>query len=147
MASTKEPSKKAAAPKAAAAKKTAAPAKKAAAPKTAAAKKTAAPKATAKAAPAKKAAAPKAAAPKAAAAKKTAAPKAAAKTADKEAPKRQFVSPHPDGGWQVKVENGKKATKRFNTKAEAEEFAKGIADNQGSSVMRQKKDGKLQKKH
>jgi hypothetical protein len=66
--------------------------------------------------------------------------------AKKPAPKRQFVSPHPDGGWQVKVEGGKKATKRFDTKAEAEKFAKEIAANQGSSVMRQKKDGKLQKK-
>lgn len=60
--------------------------------------------------------------------------------------KRQFVSPHPDGGWQVKIEGGKKATKRFNTKAEAEVYAKKLADNQGTIVMRQKKDGKLQKK-
>lgn len=69
------------------------------------------------------------------------------KAAPKERPKRQFVSPHPDGGWQVKLEGAKKATKRFDTKAEAEKYAKVLADNQGTSVMRQKKDGKLQKKH
>ena len=60
--------------------------------------------------------------------------------------KRQFVSPHPDGGWQVKIEGGKKATKRFDTKAEAEEYAKRLAKNQETSMMRQKKNGKLQKK-
>jgi len=31
-----------------------------------------------------------------------------------------FVSPHPDGGWQVKKANAQKALKRFKTKAEAE---------------------------
>lgn len=84
---------------------------------------------------------------------KTTAAKAAPKTEAKKepvkkaAPKRQFVSPHPDGGWQVKIEGSTKATKRFDTKAEAEVFAKALAANQGTSVMRQKKDGKLQKKH
>lgn len=41
-------------------------------------------------------------------------------TTSTERKKRQFVSPHPDGGWQVKIEGGKKATKRFATKLEAE---------------------------
>jgi hypothetical protein len=66
-------------------------------------------------------------------------------SAASERKKRQFVSPHPDGGWQVKIEGGKKATKRFTTKAEAEAYAKELAKNQGTTVMRQKKDGKLQK--
>ncbi len=61
------------------------------------------------------------------------------------APKRSngayFVSPHPDGGWQVK-----KALKKFKTKAEAEAYAKQVAANQGTTVVRQKKDGKIQKK-
>ena len=57
-----------------------------------------------------------------------------------------FVSPHPDGGWQVKKANAKKALKRFDTKAEAEDYAKKVAKNQGTSVVRQKKDGKIQKK-
>jgi hypothetical protein len=58
-----------------------------------------------------------------------------------------FVSPHPDGGWQVKKAKAKKALKRFDTKAEAEKYAKTVAKNQDSSVVRQKKDGKIQKKH
>ena len=57
-----------------------------------------------------------------------------------------FVSPHPDGGWQVKKANAQKALKKFKTKAEAEVYAKQVASNQGTTVVRQKKDGKIQKK-
>ncbi len=57
-----------------------------------------------------------------------------------------FVSPHPDGGWQVKKANAQKALKRFKTKAEAEEYAKSVAASQGTHVVRLKKDGKIQKK-
>ncbi len=57
-----------------------------------------------------------------------------------------FVSTHPDGGWQVKKANAQKALKRFKTKAEAEAYAKQVATNQGTSVVRKKKDGKIQKK-
>ena len=64
------------------------------------------------------------------------------------APKRSngayFVSPHPDGGWQVKKASAQKALKKFKTKAEA--YAKQVAANQGTTVVRQKKDGKIQKK-
>ncbi|MBP5735403.1 MAG: DUF2188 domain-containing protein, partial [Candidatus Methanomethylophilaceae archaeon] len=56
-------------------------------------------------------------------------------------------SPHPDGGWQVKRTKAKRALKRFDTKAEAEEYAKTVAENQGTHIVRQKKDGKIQKKH
>ncbi len=66
------------------------------------------------------------------------------------APKRSngayFVSPHPDGGWQVKKASAQKALKKFKTKAEAEAYAKQVAANQGTTVVRQKKDGKIQKK-
>ena len=57
-----------------------------------------------------------------------------------------FVSPHPDGGWQVKKAGAQRALKRFKTKKEAEEYAKTVAANQGTHVVRQKKDGKIQKK-
>ena len=59
--------------------------------------------------------------------------------------KKQYVLPH-ERGWQVKLEGSSKATKVFKTKAEAEEYAKQLAKNQSTTVMRQKKDGKLQKK-
>lgn len=73
------------------------------------------------------------------------------KKADKEGTesarkRRQVVSTHPDGGWQVKPEGAPVATKRFKTKAEADEYAKTLASKQGTSVVRKKKDGKLQKK-
>ena len=58
-----------------------------------------------------------------------------------------FVSPHPDGGWQVKKAKAQKALKRFKTKAEAEAYAKQVAEHQGTNVVRQKKDGRIQKKH
>ena len=57
-----------------------------------------------------------------------------------------FVSPHQDGGWQVKRTGAQKALKKFKTKAEAEAYAKEVASNQGISVVRQKKDGKIQHK-
>ena len=57
-----------------------------------------------------------------------------------------FVSPHPDGGWQVKKANAQKALKKFKTKAEAEAYAKQVAANQGTTVVRQTTDGKIQKK-
>lgn len=73
-----------------------------------------------------------------------------AKSQDQETAKSKndayFVSPHPDGGWQVKRTNAQKALKKFKTKAEAEAYAKEVASNQGVGVVRQKKDGKIQKK-
>ncbi|MBQ7405216.1 MAG: DUF2188 domain-containing protein [Candidatus Methanomethylophilaceae archaeon] len=39
-----------------------------------------------------------------------------------------------------------KALKIFKTKAEAEQYAKQVANNQGTNVVRLKKDGKIQKK-
>ena len=56
------------------------------------------------------------------------------------------MSPRPDGRWQVKRANSEKILKIFDTKVEAEEYAKRVAANQGSTVVRQKKDGKIQKK-
>ncbi len=109
--------------------------KKTTATKTAAAKKpaekkTAATKATAAKKPAEK---------KPAAAKKPAAEK-------KPAPAKQMVIRRKDDNkWAVKKAGSDKATKLFNTKAEAEEYAKSIAKNQGSTVLKQKKDGKFQK--
>ena len=72
-------------------------------------------------------------------------------TPEETAPAKQskgayFVSPRPDGRWQVKRANSEKVLKTFDTKAEAEVYAKRVATNQGSSVIRQKKDGKIQKK-
>ncbi|MCL2712651.1 MAG: DUF2188 domain-containing protein [Methanomassiliicoccaceae archaeon] len=60
--------------------------------------------------------------------------------------KKQHIMKHPDGGWQVKGEGNTKATRIFDTKAEALEYAKTVAKNQGSTIVPHKKDGKIQKK-
>ena len=72
---------------------------------------------------------------------------AAKKPAEKKpAPAKQMVVRRKeDNKWAVKKAGSDKATKLFNTKAEAEEYAKGIAKNQGTTVQKQKKDGKFQK--
>ena len=77
-------------------------------------------------------------------------PEVVAKDAKVESPNNKkvvyVVSTHPDGGWQVKRAGSTKAIKRFDTKAEADAYAKKVASNNGASVLRKKKDGKIQKK-
>ena len=114
--------------------------------------KTTATKKTAEKKPAEKKTAAKTAEKKTTAAKKPAEKKPAekkpaAKPAEKKpASKKQFVTYRKeDRKWAVTKEGSDKATKLFNTKAEADEYAKGLAKNQGTSVTRQKKDGKFQK--
>jgi len=52
-----------------------------------------------------------------------------------------------DGKWQIKAEGAAKATKLFNTKAEAEEYVKTLkSNNEGSKVVKHKKTGEFQKK-
>ena len=98
--------------------------------------------------PAAKKEAPKKAEPKKAAPKK-AEPKKA------EAPKKNNASYHvskraTDGKWQVFRAGSDKVIKLFNTKAEAEEYVKKMADNQGVAYLthasKGKNKGKIQKK-
>ncbi len=56
------------------------------------------------------------------------------------------VTPHPEGGWQIKGNNHKKALKRFETQALAIEEAKAMAESRGISYMIHKKDGRIRKK-
>lgn len=58
----------------------------------------------------------------------------------------QHVTPHPDGGWQVKGEGNTKATKITETKAEAVDIARNISRNQGSELIIHDKHGKIQQK-
>ncbi|WP_027309317.1 DUF2188 domain-containing protein [Caloramator sp. ALD01] len=60
--------------------------------------------------------------------------------------KNQHVTPHPDGGWQVKGEGNNKATKVTETKKEAIDIARQIAKNQESELIIHGKDGKIQNK-
>ena len=60
--------------------------------------------------------------------------------------KNQWVSPTSNGKWKVHGEKSSKATKVFDNKSQAVEFGKGIAKNQQSELIVQKKDGKIQSK-
>jgi hypothetical protein len=60
--------------------------------------------------------------------------------------KNQHVTPHPDGGWQVKGAGNEKATARTDTQAEAINIAKEIAKNQQSEVVIHNKQGRIRDK-
>ena len=49
--------------------------------------------------------------------------------------KNQHVTPHPDGGWQVKGSGNSRATVRTNTQSEAVSIARDIAINQQSELV------------
>lgn len=49
--------------------------------------------------------------------------------------KNQHVTPHPNGGWQVKGEGNLRATARTQTQAEAIQIARGISRNQNRSWL------------
>jgi hypothetical protein len=61
--------------------------------------------------------------------------------------KNQHVTPHPGGGWQVKVSGGKKATVVTATQSEAIEVAKRIAKNQGSEMLIHNKKGQIRERN
>ena len=60
--------------------------------------------------------------------------------------KNQHVTPHPNGGWQVKGAGNSRATKRTDTQAQAAEVARRIAVNQGSERLIHGKDGRIRAK-
>ena len=58
--------------------------------------------------------------------------------------KTQHVVPDPDGGWNVKKGGAKRASKHFDKKADAENWATDVAKNQNSELIIHKKDGTIQ---
>jgi hypothetical protein len=61
--------------------------------------------------------------------------------------KNQHVTPHPEGGWQVKGEGNEKATVRTSTQAEAIDIARDIAINQQSEVVIHRPNGQIRDKN
>lgn len=55
----------------------------------------------------------------------------------------QYVTPRKGGGWQVKPEGSKRATRVTETQREAIEIANGLARQQRSEVRVQGRDGKF----
>lgn len=60
--------------------------------------------------------------------------------------KNQHVTPHPNGGWQVKGAGNTKATVRTNTQAEAIGIARPISRNQGSELIIHRPNGQIRAK-
>ena len=60
--------------------------------------------------------------------------------------KNQHVTPHPDGGWQVKGEGNSRATARTNTQREAIGIARPISQNQGSELVIHRPNGQIRDK-
>ncbi|WP_127583119.1 DUF2188 domain-containing protein [Paenibacillus koleovorans] len=61
--------------------------------------------------------------------------------------KNQHVTPHPDGGWQVKGAGNERATVRTDTQAQAIDRATGIARNQRSEVVIHRQNGQIRDKN
>lgn len=59
----------------------------------------------------------------------------------------QHITPHPDGGWQVKAAGAKKATVRTETQAQAYEIGRHIAKNQCSEVFLHNKQGQIRERN
>jgi len=58
----------------------------------------------------------------------------------------QHVVPHPDGGWSVKRGGSSKATKIFERKKEAIDFARRISINTGAELYIHGRDGMVHEK-
>ncbi len=61
--------------------------------------------------------------------------------------KNQHVTPHHDGGWQVKGAGNVKATVRTATQKEAIDIAREISKNQGSEMVIHRPNGQIREKN
>lgn len=60
--------------------------------------------------------------------------------------KNQHVTPHSNGGWQVKGAGNSKATVRTNTQKQAIDIAREIARNQESELVIHRPNGQIRDK-
>lgn len=60
--------------------------------------------------------------------------------------KNQHVTPHPNGGWQVKGAGNSKATVRTDTQKQAISYARTIARNQKSEMLIHGSNGQIRAK-
>ena len=58
----------------------------------------------------------------------------------------QHITPNGQGGWKVQGAGNDKATKHTDTKKEAIDIGRKIAQNQGTELVIHGKDGKIQSK-
>ena len=60
--------------------------------------------------------------------------------------KNQHVTPHPDGGWQVKGAGNSRATARTETQSQAIDIARDISRNQQSELVIHRPNGQIRDK-
>ena len=60
--------------------------------------------------------------------------------------KNQHVTPHPDGGWQVKGAGNARATVRTSTQKESIDIARTIARHQQSELVIHRPNGQIRDK-
>ncbi|WP_223702159.1 DUF2188 domain-containing protein [Sutcliffiella deserti] len=60
--------------------------------------------------------------------------------------KNQHVTPHPNGGWQVRGSGNSKATSRHDTQKDAIDAARNIAKNQESELIIHRSNGRIRDK-
>ena len=60
--------------------------------------------------------------------------------------KNQHVTPHPQGGWQVKGAGNQRATVRTDTQAQAKAIARNIARNNRAELIVQGTNGRIRAK-
>lgn len=61
--------------------------------------------------------------------------------------KNQHVTPHPNGGWQVKGAGNTKATVRTKTQKESINIARSISVNQKSELIIHRANGRIREKN
>lgn len=61
--------------------------------------------------------------------------------------KNQHVTPHPNGGWQVKGAGNQRATARTTTQAEARTIARDLAIKNKSDMVVHGTDGRIREKN
>ena len=61
--------------------------------------------------------------------------------------KNQHITPHPNGGWQVKGAGNSKATVVTSTPGEAIKIGREIAKNQGSELFVHNKQGRIRERN
>lgn len=59
----------------------------------------------------------------------------------------QHVTPHPDGGWQVKAAGASRATVRTDTQAEAINYGKQFAQKQSSELFIHNRQGQIRERN
>jgi len=60
--------------------------------------------------------------------------------------KNQHVTPHPQGGWQVKREGAGRATVRTNTQHETIDIARSISRSQGTELFIHGRNGQIRER-